>query len=162
MRQHLSRGTCATFTTSRIASRLRASDVIVTDPPYEVAALSVWRSLATFAGHALRPGGCSSPCQARSRAGRLPRAWSTMRGLLRSSPLTLCYNMQRDQLECRPGCCVIGNPCSSTQRADGIAPHFLDDLITAPVRAEQDDAHHKWGPARGGHGRTCSARSSAR
>ena len=32
-------------------------DVIFTDPPYEADALPVYRKLANFAAHALKPGG---------------------------------------------------------------------------------------------------------
>ena len=137
-----------------LADRVEAEsvDVIVTDPPYEVAALSVWRSLATFAGHALRPGGLLVALSGQIALQGVFRELE--HGCADTSLVyrwTLCYNMPGATTRVwSPRMLCHWKPVLVYQRADGIAPHFLDDLITAPVRAEQDDAHHKWGQQEGG------------
>ena len=127
-------------------------DVIVTDPPYERAALSVWRSLAMFAAHALRPGGL---LVALSGQIALPTVFRELENGCAGTGLayrwTLCYDMPGATTQVwSPRMLCHWKPVLVYQRSDGIAPHFLDDLITAPVRAKQDDAHHKWGQQEGG------------
>ena len=139
-------------------------DVIVTDPPYERSALSVWRSLATFAAHALRPGGL---LVALSGQIALQGVFRELEHGCSDTTLdyrwTLCYNMPGATTRVwSPRTLCHWKPVIVCQRSTGIVPQFLDDLITAPVRAEQDDAHHKWGQQEGGHGRTGSTRGGSR
>ena len=137
-----------------LADRVEAEsvDVIVTDPPYEVAALSVWRSLATFAAHALRPGGL---LVALSGQIALPTVLRELEHGCADTSLAyrwpLCYHMQGPGTQIWPvRIHARWKPVLVYQRADGSPPESLDDMIHVPAISQQDDSHHKWGQAEAG------------
>ena len=128
-------------------------DVIVTDPPYERAALSVWRSLATFAGHALRPGGL---LVAMSGQIALQGVFRELEHGCSDTTLdyrwTLCYNMPGAGTQIWPPANIHARwkPVLVYQRSGVPKPTRLDDMIRVPAISQQDSKHHKWGQQEAG------------
>lgn len=126
-------------------------DAVVTDPPYVAASLPVYRELAEFAVHALRPGGALL-CFAGHP--HLPQIFEYMElgggEALRYRWAIAYYQPSARQQVHSARATVVWKPVLAFTRAGGQPEGYSTDWIDSGPYSPSDKQRHHWGQSPGG------------
>ena len=114
--------------------------LILTDPPYEVKSLSVWRDLSVFADHALAPGGL---LVAMSGQYALPDVMDSL-GENLDYQWVICYLQERARFAVHQRRLNSAWKPVLVYAKGKYAGEYYTDLVRPELAAEHQNEHHEW------------------